>query len=73
MVLTAIDEPGSGDDAESRGLTYDAIEMDHDAAKAFDPGKVSVQIEPSIFYQKKGRPTGGTRKHLRAPQFCRRG
>ena len=54
LVLTAIDEPGQGEDGESKGLTYDAIEMDHDATQAFDPNNVSVQVEPTIFYQHQG-------------------
>ena len=54
LVLTAIDEPGSEDGSASAGLAYDAIEMDQDATQTFDPSKVSVQIEPTIFYQQKG-------------------
>jgi hypothetical protein len=53
LILTAIDEPGSGEEAESKGLAYDAIEMDHDAGQAFDPSNVNVHIEPTIFYQYK--------------------
>ena len=54
LVLTAIDEPGSYDESAPTGLTYDAIEMDQDTTQTFDPRKVSVQIEPTIFYQQKG-------------------
>ena len=54
LVLTAIDEPGSGDDSAFTGLAYDALEMDQDSTQTYDPSKVSVQIEPTIFYQQKG-------------------
>src|ERR1019366_3033784 len=53
LVLTAIDEPGSDDSADP-GLAYDAIEMDQDTTQTFDPTKVDVSIEPTIFYQQKG-------------------
>ena len=71
LVLTAIDEPGQARRWRVQGPTYDAIEMDHDDAPAFDPNNVSVQIEPTIFYQTQRRPTGGACRHLRAPQFFR--
>ncbi len=51
LVLTAIDEPGSGDDS---ALAYDALEMDQDASQTYDPGKISVQFEPTIYYLQKG-------------------
>jgi hypothetical protein len=54
LVLTAIDEPGSGEDSEVSGLAYDALELDQDTTQTFDPGRIDVEIDPTIFYQQKG-------------------
>ena len=53
LVLTAIDESGS--DANAAGLEYDALELDQDTGQAYDPRKLGVQFEPSIYYQAKGK------------------
>jgi len=53
LVLTAIDEAGS--DTNSAGLEYDALELDQDPGQAYDPRKIGVQFEPSIYYQTKGK------------------
>jgi len=55
LVLTAIDEPPSGDRPSFTGLEYDALELDNDPSQAYDPSKVSVQFEPTIYYQQKGQ------------------
>jgi alpha-mannosidase len=44
LVLTAIDG--------SPGLTYDALELHQDSAGSFEPGKLTVRLEPTIFYKK---------------------
>ena len=54
LVLTAIDEPGAGDSSGFTGLAYDALEMDQDPTQTFDPDKIKVEIDPTIFYQQKG-------------------
>lgn len=51
LVLTAIDEPGSSDHS---ALAYDALEMDQDPSQTYDPSKIDVQFEPTIYYQQKG-------------------
>jgi hypothetical protein len=38
--------------AGSPGLTYDALELEHDPAGSFDPDKVTVRVAPTIFYKK---------------------
>jgi len=54
LILTAIDEPGSDDRPRFTGLEYDALELDLDPSQAYDPSKVSVEFEPTIYYQQKG-------------------
>ena len=54
LVLTAIDEPASVDDFSILGLAYDALELDQDPRQTFAPGKITIQSEPTIFYQQKG-------------------
>jgi hypothetical protein len=54
LVLTAIDEPAPGENSGSPGLTYDALELDQDPGQTYDADKVSVEIQPTIYYQQKG-------------------
>ncbi|MCL5005093.1 MAG: polysaccharide lyase family protein [Acidobacteria bacterium] len=54
LVLTAIDEPGNRDDVTGSGITYDAIELAWNADATFDKKKVTVEVNPTIFYQQKG-------------------
>ena len=67
LVLTAIDEAGS--DANSAGLEYDALELDQDTGQAYDPRKIGIQFEPSIYYQTKGKQLLRACGCLPAPQF----
>lgn len=54
LILTAIDESTTVGEAEGTGLTYDAIAMEHNGGQAFTADKVSVQIDPTIFFQHQG-------------------
>ena len=54
LVLTAIDDPASIDDFTDPGLAYDALDLEHDPGQSYAPGKISVQAEPTVFYQEKG-------------------
>ena len=54
LVLSAIDEKGASDHPGFTGLEYDALELDQDPSQAFDPSKIGVQFEPTIYYQQKG-------------------
>jgi hypothetical protein len=54
LVLTAIDEPAERDDVTGSGIFYDAIELAQDPKATFSKGKVTVQVDPTVFYQQKG-------------------
>ena len=51
LVLTAIDEPAARDDVANPGITYDALELDRDPDRKLSPAEMTVQAQPSIFYQ----------------------
>ena len=53
LVLTALDDPGERDDVTNPGLYYDALELDQDPDREFSPGEVSVQVLPTVFYERK--------------------
>ncbi|HEV2499594.1 MAG TPA: polysaccharide lyase family protein [Terriglobia bacterium] len=53
LALTAIDKPSQRDDVNNSGITYDALELDRDSSQRFDPNAISVDIHPTIFYQRK--------------------
>jgi len=53
LVLTAMDEPADRDDVTNSGLTYDALELDQDTDRKFSSAEVTVQAQPTIFYQRK--------------------
>ncbi len=53
LTLTAIDELHSNVTVESSGIAYDALELDRNASRKFDPGRISVDVHPTIFYQQK--------------------
>ena len=53
LVLTAIDEPAERDDVTNSGLTYDALELGQDPDRKFISGEVTVQVLPTIYYQRK--------------------
>ena len=54
IVLTAIDEPAERDDVTNSALTYDALELDRDPDRKFSSAEVTVQVLPTIYYQRKG-------------------
>ena len=59
LVLTALDEPGPGDDSQpagfpwpgSSGIVYDALALRHPVASVSRP---AVSVQPSIYYQRSG-------------------
>ncbi len=53
LVLTAMDEPAERDDVTNSGLTYDALELEQDHDRKFSSGEVTVQVLPTVFYQRK--------------------
>jgi hypothetical protein len=53
LVLSAMDEPAERDEVTNSGLTYDALELEQDPERKFSPGEVTVQVLPSIFYERK--------------------
>jgi hypothetical protein len=53
LVLTATDEPPERDDVTNPGLYYDALELEQDPDRKFSAGEVTVQVLPTIFYQRK--------------------
>ena len=52
LVLPAVNEPREV--SAFGGLTYDALEMHQDPSHTYDPAKISIQVEPTIFYQREG-------------------
>jgi hypothetical protein len=54
LVLTALDEPAERDDVTGSGIFYDAIELARDPNATFSKGKVTVEVDPTVFYQQKG-------------------
>jgi hypothetical protein len=54
LVLTALDEPAKRDDVTGSGIFYDAIELAQDPKATFSKGKVTVEVNPTVFYQRKG-------------------
>jgi hypothetical protein len=52
LALTAIEEPG--EDSGLTGLTYDALELDQDPSQIYDPNKIGIRVERTIFFQQKG-------------------
>jgi alpha-mannosidase len=53
LVLTAIDETSTRDDVTGSGIVYDAIELAENPNATFSRSKVTVEVDPTIFYQKK--------------------
>ena len=53
LVLTAIDDPSSIDDFSDPGLSYDALELEHDPSQSFSSNAISLLAEPTVFYQQK--------------------
>jgi hypothetical protein len=50
LALTAVDEPtGEGEEGHS-AIAYDALELEHDAARTFAPRAITADVEPTIFY-----------------------
>lgn len=54
LTLTAVDEPAAENDATHSILTYDAIELDHDAAAKYPATALTAETEPTIFYTRQG-------------------
>ncbi|HUY13797.1 MAG TPA: polysaccharide lyase family protein [Terriglobia bacterium] len=54
LVLTAVDEPSQRDDINNPGITYDALELDQNPEGKFISTEVTAQVQPTIFYQRKG-------------------
>ena len=54
LVLTAVVEPGEGDHPSYGGIYYDAIALEHNSDARFNPGLVSAEVTPTIFYEHKG-------------------
>ena len=54
LVLTAVVEPGEGDHPSYGGIYYDAIALEHNPDARFNPGLVSAEVTPTIFYEHKG-------------------
>ena len=54
LVLTAVDEPTRRDDVTRSGIYYDALALAVDRNASFNRRKVSVQVEPTIFYRQDG-------------------
>lgn len=54
LVLTAIDEPAERDDFTSGGLFYDAIALEQNPDARFDKSRVTVEVTPTVFYERKG-------------------
>ena len=55
LVLTAIDEPATRDDATGSGILYDAIELDQDPNGTFRNAVVTAEVVPTVFYQRQGQ------------------
>jgi len=57
LVLTAMDDPPGVENSFGAiapghtGLVYDALAMTNDPAAAYDPLKVEVKVQPTIFYR----------------------
>jgi len=54
LVLTAMDEPAERDDVTGSGIFYDAIELALDRNATFSKNKVTVEIDPTVFYRQSG-------------------
>ena len=50
LALTPVDEPTAELPEVHSGLTYDALELDHDPSRKFATQEMSAQAEPTIFY-----------------------
>ncbi len=53
LVLTAIDQPNQPDAVSNPGISYDALELDQDTSQKFERNAISVDVHPTIFYQRK--------------------
>ncbi len=57
LVLTALDDPPAAENSFGAiapghsGIVYDALEFANDASASYDGSKLSVQIEPTIFFR----------------------
>ncbi len=54
LTLTPVDEPTAGAQETHSGITYDALELDHDFSRKFAGEEVAAQAEPTIFYVRQG-------------------
>ena len=54
LTLTAVDESAAESDETHSIITYDAIELDNDAAGKFPPSALTAEAEPTIFYVRQG-------------------
>jgi alpha-mannosidase len=52
LVLTAIDEPAGRDDVSNTGIVYDALALDDDSTRKFQPSAISANITPTVFYRR---------------------
>jgi alpha-mannosidase len=54
LVLTAVDAPSEADGRVHSVITYDALQLDHDAAEKFSAEGITAEVEPTIFYTRQG-------------------
>jgi alpha-mannosidase len=54
LTLTAGDESTAENEETHSIVTYDAIELDHDAAGKFPANAITAETEPTIFYVRQG-------------------
>ena len=54
LTLTAVDESATESDETHSVVTYDAIELEHDAAGNYSVNALTAEAEPTIFYVRQG-------------------
>ena len=50
LVLTAVEPPATGDNLVHSFITYNALELDQNSSKMYQPAAVTAEVVPTIFY-----------------------
>jgi alpha-mannosidase len=55
ITITCVDQPATpSDEEEIGGISYDALKLEQDPARAAHAGEAEVQVEPTILYRQTG-------------------
>jgi hypothetical protein len=50
LVLTAVEEPATGDNLVHSFITYDALELEQDSSKKYPSDEITAEVVPTIYY-----------------------